>query len=185
MTLIVGIEHEGGVTMAADAGVWDDFAHCLAGPKILRRREMLFGVAGNLRTRNIFEHMVDPPPPGDDQPERYLVRQLGPAILEAFREAGCWHKPGDDGTEQAESFVMLVGIQGELWEVGSDLSVSRVRRAFTAIGQSAGIGVALGHLTATASTALPPDHRCTEALAAAAELTDRVRAPWQVEHLPR
>ena len=75
--------------------------------------------------------------------------------------------------EGCSSLALLVGLRGGLWDLGSDLWVSRVRRPFTAIGQMAATGVALGHLAETRGTRQTPAIRLRAALAAAAELTDR------------
>ena len=59
---IVGIEYIGGVTIAGDCGGLDGFAHVVATPKVLRRGEILIGAGGNLKPRNLIEHVFQTPP---------------------------------------------------------------------------------------------------------------------------
>ncbi|WP_413219869.1 hypothetical protein [Tritonibacter mobilis] len=101
------------------------------------------------------------------------------SVRERLGEAG--FKKTDNGVERGGMF--MVGLRGRLFTVDSDFQVGEVLESYHAIG--CGGDLALGSMYASGTTTphMKPTEHIELALAAAAEWSAYVRAPFHVEIL--
>lgn len=176
MTLIVGVEHAGAVYMGGDTGMWDQFTAPFRGTKLVSLPGLVLGVAGAFKGNNLLAHALEVPArEADTGAERWLVRQVVPAMRTVFADGGMWTSDNDGGG--VPGLLILAAVEGELFEIGGDLSVTRSARGYGAVGHASAVGVALGVLHATRGAA-DPCERIRMALEAGEEHTSSVRAPY-------
>ena len=128
MTLIIGKEEAGRLVMGADSAAgtpeefyvyphWAKIAHC--GP-------YLVGACGSGQVVQILHHCVEwPTPPaseGDLCP--FLIREVVPEIRRVAQATGI--QPAR-GMYLGDKTVVLIGVHGKLYAMGSDLVVVRSR----------------------------------------------------------
>ena len=144
MTCIIGMEHGGKVYIGADSISLNGWAKDItADKKVFRKGDLLFGVAGSPRQKQILQyHVVDMPHLPTVSDEEYLVRAVVEPARMAFRE--CGFTDMDNGRETGASF--LIGYRGKLYSVENSFQLCRSARGFYAMG--AGDDFAMGALQA-------------------------------------
>lgn len=200
MTIVVGIEHEDGVTLAADRqGSSQSYARIRQDVKVWKvHQELAIGGWGDNRLLQSLRHTSPPELPIVPRPsmERWLVRNFIDWLRKHLRGNGALKV--SDGIEQMTSEAgagFLIAARGELWEVASDFQVIRTVEPFTAGGS--GARYALGALGAMLGGDDPPlSHRdlkpdsrrdlaakiATNAVAIAARFDNNVGGPTDVVH---
>ena len=128
MTLIIGKEESGHLVMGADSASgtpeefyvypkWAKIAHC--GP-------YLVGACGSGQVIQILHHCVEwpTPPTSEDDLCPFLIREVVPEVRRVAQATGL--QPSR-GMYLGDTTVVLIGIHGKLYLMGSDLVVVRSR----------------------------------------------------------
>ncbi len=108
-----------------------------------------------------------------DDFEAFLVRDLAPAIGDLLETEGV---VGSHRTYVGHKVALLIGYRGQLWCIGSDLTVIP-EVEFGAIGSGRLRAYAAPHALKVAGIK-PAQRRLELALEAAAKYTASVRPPW-------
>lgn len=146
MTTIVAVEKNGDVRFASDTRVsgvplsdgWVE--------KVVRNGEFVFGTAGHLRAVQVLQYAKLPAPPHShpnrhpDDTDRFVTKELVPAIKSAFDEAS-----SDDALEES---VVIASVSGRAYQIYGDGAWVRNARGFYSVGS--GSEYALGALEAGA-----------------------------------
>ena len=127
MSLIIGVEEEGRVILAADSAASTEerfeFYSLRHLEKIARCGPYLVGYCDNARVGQVLFHHVDWPDPPESGPlASFLVREVVPEIRRAVHAAGAAQ---EGRTFLGPRTVVLVAARGELYAVGADLAVVR------------------------------------------------------------
>lgn len=174
-TCIVGIAHKGAVFMGCDSMASTDYhkARMLA-PKIFRVGDMLIGVCGSLRVRDVVETVTLPPRAESDTNDRdYLVRYYVSALRAAMKDAGVLAT--EDGVDDFNG-SMLIAYRGKLYHLHSDFALLEHNEWATGSGGE----YALGSLFSTSGE---PQKRIKTALQAACEFSPSCGPPFVIEKL--
>jgi len=128
MTLIIGMEEQGRVIMAADSafGNPEEFYVYPNVSKIERCGPYLVGGCGMTRITQTLRHFVQwPEPPESEDLSPFLIRVVLPEIRRAVEVVGA--------AQSGRAFLgdktaVLIGVRGHLYGIGSDLAVVRTNR---------------------------------------------------------
>lgn len=161
---------------AADsAGTDGDEIHTIDTSKVFARDGYLFAYSGSYRIGQILRHCVElPEVPVAGDVERFLVREVGPAVRSAVEAEGA-AAPGQKVLGEKTS--ILIGVRGQIWCMLPDLTVIP-EGPFGAIGSGRLRAYAALHALRAAGFG-PARHRIELALEATAAYTSSVRPPWQ------
>lgn len=142
MTTILGVQHRNGFTLAADGQTSNNdrpYFHSDL-EKIIRVGHLWVACAGSARFSDVASNIWKPPVYDKTlTPYKYLVTKAVPSLRTAIESAGVVLK-------DEETFQMLIGVQGRLFEIASDYTVL----ANTTYGIGSGSMYGLGALAAGA-----------------------------------
>ena len=178
MTCVVGSIDGQSVILGADSaaiGAPDDSEiYTMPEPKVFTCGSYVFGVCGSYRVGQVLRYRAELPEPAPSTDLRsFLVRELVPAIGSLLEAEGV---VGSRRTYLGEKVALLLGYQGQLWCITSDLTVLP-EVEFGAIGS--GRIRAYSALHALKAAGIEPARRRLEiALEATARYTASVRPPW-------
>lgn len=173
MTCIVGIEHDGGVTIGADsAGIAGLSVTIRADTKVFRNGEFVMGFTTSFRMGQLLRYSLVPPTPADWDIDRFMATEFVTAVRDCLREGG--YSRIESGAESGGTF--LVGIRGRLYRIDEDYQIGRSVDLYDACG--CGEEFALGALHANGG--LEPEDRVRGALEAAAHHSAGVAAPFHL-----
>jgi ATP-dependent protease HslVU (ClpYQ) peptidase subunit len=186
MTCIVGLEHEGDVYIGGDSAGIEVYSLAISG----RADEKVFltddgnfamGFAGSFRIGQLLRYALVAPEQGQRQDDMaYMVTYFIDAVRAMQKERGALNKAGDHDVESQDA-AFLVGYNGKLYSVEEDFQVGRPIADYAATG--CGADIAMGAMYATRAAMMAPEERITLALAAAAEYSAGVRAPFHIVKL--
>lgn len=192
MTCIVGIVHERTVYMGADSLAGSMDVCIMKQPKLLKlsidkgigEYEMMVGVAGSPRVRQLIKSVSDESPLEFHGEESYywLIARFVPWLRNACGECGLIVQHPEYG--ETINSDMLVGLRGRLFHIDGMFQVMEPACHYFATGS--GGPYALGSLFATgsfSSMALPPVARLEMALTAVEVFSGGVRRPFVFESL--
>jgi len=175
MTIIVAISNGKTVMMGADAAaVGESDMLVRTDPKIYRVGDFLIGFSHSFRVGQLVGNKFIPPPPNHKHTDyKYMCTRFVDELAALFRANDVAH--GEDG----EGFdgELLVGYNGKIYYIGSDLHVGTSLFDFNAIGS--GSQTALGSLYSTRGTKTA--NRIYRALKAAEEFNPGIRGPFLIE----
>lgn len=174
-TCIVGIAHKGTVWMGCDSMASSAYLKlALKEPKIFRNGDMLFGVCGTVRIRDVIE-FTTPPERGESMTSdrEYLVRSYAPTLRNAMKDAGILETV--DGIDEWGG-AMLIGYRGKLYSMEGDFALMEQKEWAT----GSGCEYALGSLFSTSGE---PQKRIKTALMAACEYSPSCGPPLLVAKL--
>jgi ATP-dependent protease HslVU (ClpYQ) peptidase subunit len=181
MTCIVGIEHDGKVTIGGDsAAAQGSFLDLVTAPKVFQLGEMLIGFSYSFRMGQLLQYKLEPSVICSDADlMQFMVNGFVEDVRSCFRDGGFAKKQN----EQEEGGQFLVGLRGQLFEVHSNYQVLRSRWGYNAIG--CGYELALGAMGAMHSLDAVGNVTTTEAkvivaLQAASDHSGSVQAPFTV-----
>lgn len=179
MTCIVGIEHDGGVTIGGDSCITTGGTYSLsAEPKVFRVGELLLGMSGDVSALQAIRYgLAVPEWPEGMEIHAWMASRLRPALMAVTKAAALSQS---NGGKETHSAWIIVGVRGQAWEVASDGAMTRSRNGYESIGS--GYEVALGALAVATGT---PEERALAALQAAEKHVPSVRGPFTVETLER
>jgi len=178
LTCIVGIIEDNKIYIGGDSAV-DTPTGIVKGrnPKVYKKGEFIFGVAGYLSVMNALTHvMVFPPCYEHQDPLEYIINSFIPSYRSALHEMGLIEM--ENGIERNRSEI-LVGFRGRLFSIGTDFSVFENMDDYFAVG--CGSLYAMGALHSTKNLKLEPEYRLQRALEASAEYDEAVLPPFEVE----
>ena len=180
VTCIVGVVGtKGRIILGADSASTDDSfgQNSVAGEKVWKDGEFLFGGAGSWRGLQLARYAFTPPKRGRVSLDKYMVTSFIDGLRETWKKGGHLfkHVEEDDLKEEAVGTDLIVGYHGALWVVYGDLQIVRMRDDYVAIGS--GTDSALGALYATKEHGATRS-RVLTALRAAATYNAAVRAPF-------
>ena len=137
-----------------------------------------FGAVGEVAISNALRFFLDTPgitvsTSDIIYPDRYVVRELMPAIRKAFTDSGI--EDGNPGND------LLIAFMGKLYSVGHMLDVIVPSLQFEAIGS--GREVALGSLYTTTTLGFEAVDSIHSAMTAADVLTAYVRGPYIIKKI--
>jgi ATP-dependent protease HslVU (ClpYQ) peptidase subunit len=175
MTTIVGIQGDGWTVMAADSQITDENSKIISTdtPKIIRFNNILIGLRGDARPGDIISYNWKPPKITGD-PQRWLVSKMIPSMIDAFDEFGY------DWEHEEADFNFMVSIKGNLFDIGTDMSISKADQGLFFSGS--GGKIALGYMASQDYSELEDAQRvAVEAVAVAAVFDIHTSEPIQVE----
>lgn len=173
MTCIVGLQHDGKVTIGGDsAGVAGYDITVRADSKVFTVGPYLMGFTTSFRMGQLLRYTLKPPKPTGNL-ERFMVLEFVPSVLECLEHGG-WLST-ENG--RVEGGLFLVAVAGELFAIDGDMQVGRHVDGYAAIG--CGDNIALGSLHST--TGKPPRARVKAALTAAAHHSAGVTPPFVIK----
>lgn len=153
MTILVAVEHPGGVIMAADRQVTyanSGFIMHESQSKFFRRGPYLIGMTGRLRVGQVLGSFDDLPVPDEEISDadlnKFMMTKFASAAQEAMKEAGI--ERVDDGERLLTDSEVAVCISGRAYTIGEDYSVlrsgdpSNISKGVMALGS--GFAYALG-----------------------------------------
>lgn len=159
MTTIIGVQYDGFCELVADSLVSNDSGRTWIHPdmtKINRRGVFLIAGAGEVAACDIAQHIWDPPVPNEkDKRDLYhfMITKVIPSLRDSFKSNGYILDKSDD-EETTSRFQFIVAVNGELFDIGDDLSVMRSADGFYAIGSGADIALGALHAGAEAQEAV-------------------------------
>lgn len=175
MTAIVGLLDEGRVLLGGDsAGVGGYRLTVRKDSKVFTNGAYVMGFTSSFRMGQILRWAFTPPTPPEDQAdlERFMATTWIDALRQALKDGGYATK--DQEQEQGGNF--LVGVQGRLFEIGSDYQVGEPLDGYAAVG--CGEQIAQGVLYATQDQGERAAYRVNLALEAAERHSAGVRGPF-------
>lgn len=173
MTCIVGLQHDGKVTIGGDsAGVAGYSITVRADTKVFTVGPYLMGFTTSFRMGQLLHHTFKPKPPKGNL-DRFMVAEFIPGIMDCL-ETGGWLST-ENGRREGGTF--LVGVHGRLFSVHDDFQVGSPVDGYESVG--CGDEIALGSLHST--TGKPPRARVKAALTAAAHHSAGVTPPFVIK----
>lgn len=175
MTTIVGIQGDGWSVMAADSQITDDTSIIISPetPKIIKFKNVTIGLRGDARPGDIIAYNWTPPKISGNT-QAWVVSKMIPSMIKAF------DKLGYDWKDKEADFNFLVSVKGELFDIGSDMSISRSQYKMYATGS--GKDLALGYMAGqTWQSVEEAEQIASEAVAVAAIFDIHTSEPIQTE----
>ena len=180
MTCIAGLIGKDKIYIGGDSAVGNGNGQFKSrNPKVYKRGEFIFGLAGYVGVLHALTHVMNMPPCYEKQdPMEYMINVFIPSFRNAVRELGMLEI--EDGIERSRS-ELLIGFRGHLFCVGTDFSIIESVDNHMAIGT--GSHYALGSLYTSEGSESNPLHRVTMALESASEYCDNVCGPFEIESI--
>lgn len=173
MTCIVGIEHDGKVTIGGDAAaVEPNRIVARYDEKVYTVGEYLIGFCDSFRMGQLLRfRLVVPKQKHGMSDYEHLCTVFIDSVRKCLSDGGFART--DQGEESGGAF--LVGYRGRLYHVDTDYQVGRSMLGYEAIG--CGTEYAIGSM---ASTTGKPERRIRKALTVASEHSTGVRGPFTI-----
>lgn len=171
MTAIVGIAEGGRVYLGGDSAClsgWD--LTLLEQGKVFSVGPYVMGCSGRHRGLQLVRYAFDPPAPTTDLP-KFMATTFVDALRKCLKDGGQAEKVNE--REDGSPWI-LTGVNGRLFTVGSDYSVTESQLPYASTG--CGSDLALGALYATEGE--PVRKRLRTALKAAEKFSAGVRGPF-------
>lgn len=153
MTTIIGVQYDGYTELVADSLVSDDSGRTWIHPdmtKINRRGSFLIAGSGEVGPCDIAQHIWTPPKPTEQDKKdvyHFMITKAMPSLRECLKANGYNFDEADDKNTSSR-FQFIMSVNGELFDIGDDLSVMRSADGFYGVGS--GADFALGALHAGA-----------------------------------
>ncbi len=180
MTCIAGVVSKGKVWIGGDSCASDGTEKVARkDPKVFELSGMIIGYAGSFRFGQLLRFKFVPPGKKDDQDDyEYLVTDWVEALRHTCKEGGLTKV--EDNEETITDASALIGFNGRLYVLDSDLNIGEPITNFYAIGS--GSAVAFGALNAasTISKKMQPRRMLTLALESATKFAMGVEPPFVI-----
>lgn len=174
MTLILGIEYDGGVVMGCDSFFGEDSYDLMDRPKWTQRKNLLVATAGEMRMGQLVERaaLKAKRRRGEDD-VAFVLRAVIDPIHASVR--------GEDPHKKSD-FEGLAVVDNRLYVLTADLGVYRSNRAWACIGSgsSAAGGILSVNQFGTDGEEKSPIARAREALIGSANTCAYVREPFHI-----
>lgn len=175
MTCIVGVIHNGKVTIGGDsAGVSGLDVTKRKDVKVFKNGDFVMGFTSSFRMGQLLHYSLNPPKIKRNQDiMEYMVNNFVPSVKQCLKDGG-YGKSGGDGDRGG---TFLVGFKGRLFRIDNDFQVGESYEDYDAVG--CGESYAKGCLFGNSH--LPPEDRIIQALSAAEYMSGGVMAPFVLE----
>jgi ATP-dependent protease HslVU (ClpYQ) peptidase subunit len=175
MTCIIGLQHEGKVYIGADGLTCFGSTRAFdTRHKVYKSGSFLIGNSGDVRFNDLVRYAFEIPTDESGAYDmRYMVRSFVPALRTALRDAGAMGK--DDDKDTAGGWL-LVGVNGQLYEISANFSIYTPRDGYAAIGS----GYTYGLSAMMALSDKPPKERIERSLEITAYFESTVAPPFTV-----
>ena len=156
MTTIVAVQSDDGVLFGADSQVTAPNGRKYSAKqmvKISQRNGYIIAGSGECAPCDIAQHIWNPPMPTPKDKKdlyHYVIAKVVPSLKQCFKEND--YKVSQDDDENAFSF--LIALNGELFEIADDFSVSRDDSGFYGVGSGSSYAIGALHAGATIEQAL-------------------------------
>lgn len=159
MTTIVGVQYDGFCELVADSLVSNDAGRMWTHPdmtKINRRGAFLIAGAGEVAACDVAQHIWDPPVPTEKDKRdvyHFMITKVIPSLRDCLKANG-WNFDKEEEGATTSRFQFLMAVNGELFDIGDDLSVMRDADGFYGVGSGADIALGALHAGADAEEAV-------------------------------
>lgn len=172
MTIIVGIEYDGGAFLGSDASISsEDYISSISGTKLITKKRLIFAYTGHFRPAQVIEKIWKPPEYSGVKTDEYLYKRLIPSLQAVFEK----HKVTERGS-------FLLGFRKKIYVIQDDFAIVRTSKSYYAEGT--GESYALGSFHSTEGLGIDPSLRAVLALEAACEFSPSCQGPIYVEKVP-
>ncbi|MCP4990853.1 MAG: hypothetical protein GY928_33870 [Colwellia sp.] len=174
MTCIVGLEHNGKVTIGGDSASSissELFTDTTRVEKVFKRDEFLFGCAGSVVINQTIRYRLVVKKQGKKQSD---MEYMCVTFVDSLRELLKSLNINQGGV--TEGFEALVGYKGKLYCIYHDFQINSTIRGFDSVGN--GNKVAIGSMQT--SKGRPPKKRIKKALKVAANYCMGVSKPYKI-----
>ena len=151
MTTVIGVEYANRCVVLGDSRIVGD-SKIYSHPemvKVVANGNYLVGVAGDVRALQVVLHTWKPPVllvKEKNDLFKFMVNKVAPSLKQLLTDAGLLDSKSPDKEFEIN---IIVGLNGNLFEIDSDFAVSRNSDGYYAIGT--GGDIALGALYAGAT----------------------------------
>lgn len=156
MTTIVAVQSDDGVLFGADSQVTAANGRKYSATrmvKISERNGYIIAGSGECAPCDIAQHIWSPPiPTAKDKRDLYhfMIAKVIPSLKQCFKDND--YKVNQDDDETAFSF--LIALDGELFEIADDFSISLDDSGFYGVGSGSSYAIGALHAGATVEQAL-------------------------------
>lgn len=177
MTCIAGICDNGTVIIGADSAAVNGYNICSTKlPKVFIVDEFIIGYTTSFRMGQLLQYELQiPERPNGITDEEYIIKHFIKEVRKCMQTGG--YATIDNNRESSGEW--LLGYRGKLYHIGSDYGVLENMMGYSAVG--CGSNIALGAMFAYDGK---PLFKIKTGLAAAAEFSAGVRAPFTILTLP-
>lgn len=185
MTCIVGVIHEGTIHLGSDSaatGGWG-MLDLVAGGKLFRNGEFIFGCSGSPRVHQVLQYVFEPPRHHrevvkdeivDRDIQHFMVADVIPRLRAVLHEEEAL-TVRNNTPELSDGSALLIGYRGHLFTLYSDLQVQESTDDFAAVGSGGHIAIGSLHMTREQTD---PQARLEQALEAACRYNAYCRPPY-------
>lgn len=175
MTCIVGLEHDGRVTIGGDsAAVEGDDLTAADTAKVFHLGPYLIGYCESFRAGQLVRYRLRVPEPKTDDPVEHLATVFVDELRKTLHKGGVAKATAD---EEQMPGALMVGYAGQLFTIEGDYAVIRSGYGYAALG--CGAPYALGSLSSSPRNA-DPNRRISDALCAAENHCTAVVSPFTI-----
>jgi ATP-dependent protease HslVU (ClpYQ) peptidase subunit len=160
MTTVIGIQYPDKCVLYADSVVISNattpFKH-RSMVKIAKRGQYLIAAAGDFRVLQFVHHIWEPPTPTQDDLKdtfHFMISSVMPSLRDDFKENGFDTQDKDDKGERSLSFSLLLCLNGTIFDIDEDLTVTLSDTNFYGIGSGGDYALGALHAGATALKAM-------------------------------
>lgn len=183
MTTIVAYQGEGFAILGADSQITDGDKRILSPstPKITKIGKYLLAVSGDCRPGDILMYLWKPPAYDGTDAVKFVGRKIIPSIIAAFKAQGY------DYTKDSASYSYLLAFNGNIFEIGDELSISQSSDGIYGVGSGSpyALGVMKYALAFERGIAAATLQSVTDAIECALTISTgydiNTAAPFQIE----
>jgi ATP-dependent protease HslVU (ClpYQ) peptidase subunit len=156
VTTIVAVQSNDGVLFGADSQVTAANGRKYSATrmvKICERNGYIIAGSGECAPCDIAQHIWSPPiPTAKDKRDLYhfMIAKVIPSLKQCFKDNDYKVNPDDDET----AFSFLIALDGELFEIADDFSISLDDSGFYGVGSGSSYAIGALHAGATVEQAL-------------------------------
>lgn len=178
VTTIIGYQGADFAILGADSQITDGDKRILSPstPKIVKINKYLLAVSGDCRPGDILMYLWKPPAYDGTDPVKFVGRKIIPSIIAAFKAQGY------DCTKDAASYSYLLAFNGNIFEIGDELSISQSSDGIYGVGSGSPYG--MGYMAGDEENLPDFDwarQSIIEALVISAKYDINTAAPFQIE----
>jgi len=173
VTTIIGFQGTDFAILGADSQITDGDKRILSPstPKITKIGKYLLGVSGDCRPGDILMYLWKPPAYDGTDPVKFVGRKIIPSIIAAFKAHGY------DYTKDAASYSYLFAFNGNIFEIGDELSISQSSDGIYGVGSGSPYG--MGYMASIKGEV--GKNEILQALDVSAKYDINTAAPFQIE----
>ena len=173
VTTIIGFQGADFAILGADSQITDGDKRILSPstPKITKIGKYLLGVSGDCRPGDILMYLWKPPAYDGTDPVKFVGRKIIPSIIAAFKAQGY------DYTKDAASYSYLLAFNGNIFEIGDELSISQSSDGIYGVGSGSPYG--MGYMASIKGEVTK--NEILQALDVSARYDINTAAPFQIE----